>query len=144
MATGALYEYDRLGRLTNVQWDDGSEFVFQYDELGNRTSTMEVASCCDEPSAAKFTIITKGSSFTANDGAGSYYRITASAVVTMPPSPADGSVYKFKVVSGTSTFAFDGSDTFNHANGDSDQELVLTSRSGVLELIAVANGWDET
>lgn len=144
MATGAVYQYDALGRLTNVQWDDGSEFAYQYDELGNRTATLEVASCCDEPSGAKFTIITKGSSFTASDGAGSYYRITSTAVVTLPPSPADGSVYKFKVLSGTSTFAFDGSETFNHANGVSDQNLVLTSTSGVLELIAVVDGWDET
>lgn len=92
----------------------------------------------------KFTVIAKSGNFSATDGAGSYYRVSATATVTLPASPADGSVYKFKVTGGTSTFAFNGAETINHANGVSDQSLSLTSSSGVLELTAVSGGWDET
>ena len=96
--------------------------------------------CC----GTQFTIYPQSGNFTAGDGAGAYYRISANATATLPASPGDGSVRKFKVTSGTTTFAFNGTDTINHANGVSDQNLVLTSNSGVLELIAVPGGWDET
>jgi hypothetical protein len=92
----------------------------------------------------KFTLYSKSASFTASDGPGSFYRVSATATITLPASPGDGSIYKFKVTGGTSTFAFNGSDTINHAIGTSDQSLSLTGANGVLELIAVPGGWDET
>jgi YD repeat-containing protein len=31
------YEYDALGRVTKVTYDDGSYVVYQYDAAGNRS-----------------------------------------------------------------------------------------------------------
>ncbi len=46
----------------------------------------------------------------------------------------------------TLTFNTDGSEVINLADGTSvgDGGLVLTSVDGVLELLAVTGGWDET
>lgn len=99
------------------------------------------------PSGGAFTISSKTAGFTASDGANYYYRISTNSVtVTLPASPADGSVRKFKVVTAgkTATFVFNGAETINHADGTSDQVLTLDSTSGVLELTAVSGGWDET
>jgi hypothetical protein len=98
-------------------------------------------------SSGGFTLATKTTNFTANDGGNYYYRMTTNNMtVTLPASPADGSVRKFKMVTAgkTATFAFNGAETINHADGISNQILTLTSDSGVLELIAVSGGWDET
>lgn len=98
-------------------------------------------------SSTSFTISTKTTNFTASDGANYYYRMTTNdQTVTLPASPADGSVRKFKMVTAakTATFAFNGAETINHANGTSDQSLTLTSTGGTIELIAVTGGWDET
>ncbi len=140
MATSILYSYDSLGRLINATFNDGSVANFEYDKLGNRTVTFEGPCSC----APKFILVNKSGNFTADGGTGTYYRVSATATITLPPSPADGSVLKFKVTGGTSTFAFYSTETFNHANGVSDQQLVMTSGTGVLELIAVTGGWDET
>lgn len=94
-----------------------------------------------------FTISTKTSGYTASDGGNYYYRMTTNdQTVTLPASPADGSVRKFKMVTAgkTATFALNGAETINHADGSSDQVLTLTSDDGVLELTAVSGGWDET
>ena len=37
-------EYDQLNRLTNIQYADGSSITYDYDEVGNRTSTTIVLS----------------------------------------------------------------------------------------------------
>ncbi len=140
MATSILYNYDSLGRLVSATFNDGSVASYQYDKLGNRTVTFAGTGC----GACKFTIVNESGDFTADGGSGTYYRVSATATITLPPSPADGSVYKFKMTGGVGTFAFYGSETFNHANGVSDQQLVLNSRSGVVEMIAVTGGWDET
>ena len=102
------------------------------------------------PSAAgvgNFVIATKTANFTASDGASYYYRVTTNSVTcTLPATPADGSVRKFKTVTSgkTTTFALDGSDTINHEDGTSDQSLTLAYGAGVIELIAVSGGWDIT
>lgn len=94
--------------------------------------------------ASGFTVSAKSGSFSASDGPSYYYRNSATGTITMPASPADGSVRKFKQTGGVGTFAFDGAETINHANGISDQILSLDPASGVLELVAVTGGWDET
>lgn len=98
-------------------------------------------------SGGSFTIATKTTSFTASDGASYYYRMTTNdQTVTLPASPADGSIRKFKMVTAgkLATFAFNGAETINHADGTSDQALTLDSTDGVIELTAVSGGWDET
>lgn len=93
---------------------------------------------------AAFNLFAKSGTFNVSDGPGAYYRSTGSSIAMLPASPADGSVRKFKAVSGTLTFVFDESETLNHADGTSDQSMVLTPGLGVLELTAVVGGWDET
>ena len=39
-ATSATYEYDALGRLTAVIYDDGFRIIYTYDAAGNRTSQI--------------------------------------------------------------------------------------------------------
>ena len=98
------------------------------------------------PSAASnsFTLSAKSGNFTASDGANYYYRISATATITLPASPADGSVRKFVQTSGTGTFAFNGAETVLHADGTSDQSLTIAPGNGTIELIARSGGWDET
>lgn len=38
-AGGVTYEYDNLGRLTGVIYDDGSQITYTYDANGNRLSS---------------------------------------------------------------------------------------------------------
>jgi YD repeat-containing protein len=37
IADAMSYEYDELGRITKVIYDDGSVVVYAYDAAGNRT-----------------------------------------------------------------------------------------------------------
>ena len=93
------------------------------------------------------TVSTKTASFDASDGGSYYYRLTTnSATCTLPASPANGSIRKFKVITAgkTLTFALNGAETINHENGVSDQVLTLTYAQGVIELVAVTGGWDIT
>lgn len=39
-ASAETYEYDALGRLTKVTFDDGSTITYVYDENGNRISIV--------------------------------------------------------------------------------------------------------
>ncbi len=43
MATGTVYSYDSLGRLTSATFNDGAKASYNYDNEGNRTSVVEVA-----------------------------------------------------------------------------------------------------
>jgi YD repeat-containing protein len=36
-ALSKSYEYDALGRMTKVTYDDGSYIIYTYDAAGNRT-----------------------------------------------------------------------------------------------------------
>jgi YD repeat-containing protein len=39
-AHAETYEYDALGRLTKVTFDDGSTITYTYDENGNRVTVV--------------------------------------------------------------------------------------------------------
>lgn len=94
-----------------------------------------------------FTSVAKTSSFTASDGSHYLYLMsTNDMTVTLPASPADGSVRKFKMLTATktATFAFNGAETIYHATGENDQLLTLTYDQGVIELVAITAGWLET
>lgn len=41
-ALAVTYEYDDLGRLKKVIYDDGSHVTYQYDAAGNRTAVTTV------------------------------------------------------------------------------------------------------
>ena len=40
LAGSVLYEYDALGRLERIVYDDGTVIEFTYDAAGNRTSRV--------------------------------------------------------------------------------------------------------
>lgn len=49
MSKQAIYNYDLLGRLQEVQFSTGGRITYFYDTMGNRTSVVEVAAgCCLE------------------------------------------------------------------------------------------------
>ena len=64
---------------------------------------------------------------------------------SLPPTPADGTVFKFIVVSGTGllTLTANGSDTILNA-GIQNTNLTLNAYGGSIELIAVSGGWQTT
>lgn len=96
-------------------------------------------------SGAKYTVITKSAGFTANDATGTIYVITASSAiaVTLPASPADGTVYKFAIASGTAgvTFTANGAETIINGGSVATTMTLASQRSGVVELVAVSGGW---
>lgn len=94
---------------------------------------------------SSFTVYAKSGSYSASDGGNSFYRNSSTGTITLPASPADGSVRKFKQTSGTGTFALNGAETINRANGTTETNGTMTQTSidGVLELIAVTGGYDE-
>lgn len=142
----ATYVYDQCGRLLSVQYnDDNSMVIYTYDSLGNRLMTYEIAGGGGDCCPPKFTLSPQNTNFTAEEP-GYYYLITGTVTVTMAPCQdiGEGNMMKFKVLSGQATFAFNGSETFNHANGTSDQTLVLSPNSGVLEIVVNETGFDET
>ncbi|MBY0552809.1 MAG: hypothetical protein K2W95_36335 [Candidatus Obscuribacterales bacterium] len=138
------YRYDQLGRLVGIDYENCASTNIQYDELGNRTSVVDLPSCHQ-----KFSIVSKNTNFVADGHSGTYYRISGGSVtVTLPESTGDGTVLKFKVMSGTAELVCSGEgDVINHANGLASPSVTLRSRSGVLELISTPSpsaGWDET
>lgn len=96
-------------------------------------------------SGSKYVISTKNAGFTANDATGTIYVITAGSAiaVTLPASPADGTVYKFAIASGTAgvTFTADGAETIINGGSVATTMTLASQRSGVVELVAVSGGW---
>lgn len=97
--------------------------------------------------AGSFTISAQNSSFTASGASNTYYRITAASAITvsMPASPADGRVLKFKRVSGTAliTFTPNGSEFIDSGDGIQTASAPMTyDNYGVIEMIAVTGGWE--
>jgi YD repeat-containing protein len=37
------YEYDNLHRLTRVTYEEGTQIIYEYDAVGNRTSRLVVS-----------------------------------------------------------------------------------------------------
>lgn len=95
-------------------------------------------------SPSKWTLSSKSANFTANDSTGTLYLITASGAigVTLPASPADGTVYKFRRISGTGlvTFTANGAETIKNC-GLSNLTTLTLDNEGVVELTAVSGGW---
>ena len=93
---------------------------------------------------SKWTLSSKSANFTASDSTGTLYLITASGAigVTLPASPADGSVYQFKRVSGTGliTFTANGAETIDNC-GITKLTTLTLDNEGVVQLTAVSGGW---
>lgn len=131
----------------SVYYGDGTKLIALAPGTDNQVLTMNGTTAIDWSTISTgggFTISAKAGSYSATDGANYYYINSATGTITLPASPADGSVRKFVQTSGTGTFAFNGAETVRHANGTSDQSLTQSSTSGVIELIAVTGGWHET
>ncbi len=141
MTNSSQIQYDQNGRITSVEYTDGSVVSFAYDSAGNRLAKNNMVG----GSMPKFTVSMQTTNFTANTN-GTYYIISGTVTVTMASAAilGTGNMMKFKVLSGQATFAFSGTDQFGHANGISDQTLVLFPTSGVLEIVVVAGGFNET
>jgi hypothetical protein len=126
---------------------DGTKFV----EIGPGSSGQVPVSngttiAMGTPSSgSKCIISTKSAGFTANDATGTIYVITASSAiaVTLPASPADGTVYKFAIASGTAgvTFTANGAETIVNGGSVATTMTLASQRSGVVELVAVSGGW---
>ncbi len=141
MTNSSQIQYDQNGRITSVQYLDGTVVSFAYDSAGNRLALDSIVG----GGMPKFTVSTQTANFTANTN-GTYYLISGTVTVTMASAASlgAGNMMKFKVLSGQATFAFSGTDQFGHANGVSDQILVLYPTSGVLEIVVVSGGFNET
>jgi len=46
MSDSVIYEYDEVGRLKKLTFDDTTEVVIEYDDMGNR---VEVETTIPEP-----------------------------------------------------------------------------------------------
>lgn len=121
--------------------------VFSKLAIGTAGQKMKCSSTPLPSWGADKQVITKSAGFTASDGNGSFYVITASSAiaVTLPVSPADGTVLEFVVVSGTSrvTFTANGAQTIRSGA----QPLTTTctmdggAAAGVVRLTAITGGW---
>lgn len=123
----------------------------QYNWLmveSDATSNWEILSKTPSSSGGiSYTLSSKSAGFTANGTTGTFYQITCSSAVaiTLPASPADATIYKFIVVSGTAlaTFTANGAETI--LNGyQSSATMTLAYLAGAVELIAVSGGWQVT
>jgi hypothetical protein len=88
MSKQAIYNYDVLGRLEEVQFSTGGRITYSYDTMGNRTSVVEVAAgCCLEWKGAWSSttayVIGDAVSF-----GGSSYIATAPSTDQQPPNAA--------------------------------------------------------
>lgn len=92
----------------------------------------------------KWTLSSQSTNFTANGATGTLYLITASGAigVTLPASPADGTVYQFRRVSGTGliTITANGVETINNC-GITNLTTLTLDNEGVVQLTAVSGGW---
>jgi hypothetical protein len=92
----------------------------------------------------KYSLSAQSTAFTANATSGTFYVITASSAVpvTLPPTPADGTTYKFVVISGSAlaTLTANGSDTITNG-AQSGSTLTLGVNQGVVVLTAISGGW---
>ncbi|HIN63814.1 MAG TPA: hypothetical protein EYM95_04180 [Candidatus Obscuribacterales bacterium] len=87
MSKQAIYSYDVLGRLSEVQFSTGGKITYNYDEMGNRTSVVEVAAaeCCFEWKGA-WSSTTNYEIGDAVSFGGSSYIATAQSTDEQPPN----------------------------------------------------------
>lgn len=112
------------------------------------TSNGTIWTSAAPATSLKYTLSTQNANFTASGASGTYYLVTTSGgavTATLPASPADGTVLKFKCLDAANnlTLQRSSSDVIDNA-GDQDTTLVITSTSGVVEVIAVSGRWDVT
>jgi hypothetical protein len=92
----------------------------------------------------QWSLQSESSAFSANAASGTFYQITASSAlaVTLPSTPANGTVYKFIVISGTGivTCTSTSPDTILYGP-QSLTSITIQEWSGVMELTAVSGGW---
>ncbi len=119
-----------------------------YSKLGIGATNKVLKVAAGIPSwgdGTKYAVTTKSAGFTANDASGTMYLITASSAiaVTLPASPADGTVYKFAIASGTAgvTFTANGAETIINGGSVATTMTLASQQSGVVELVAVTGGW---
>ncbi|MDE1971391.1 MAG: hypothetical protein KGI50_07500 [Patescibacteria group bacterium] len=102
-----------------------------------------VTAASNGASGGTFAVVAESTNFSVS-GNQNYYRVSATANATLPAATGTGNTYRLKVTGGTTTFVFNGSDKFNHANGTQDAVLTLNQYQGVIEFQDVASGqWDE-
>lgn len=53
LVNAATYSYDALGRVTAIQYENGTQVTYQYDAMGNRTE-VAVVQGDDEPEEQVF------------------------------------------------------------------------------------------
>lgn len=137
MSFSCTFQYDNLGRLINVQWDNCAQIEYELDPLGNRTSVVQSAPC-----ALKYNVFTKNSDFTASDEQALYVLTAGGNVnVTLPVSGDNGAFMKIKAMSGTGTINCSGSDQIFRADGTQTTSWVMSPSNGVAELVAGTAGW---
>jgi YD repeat-containing protein len=103
------YEYDDFGRLTRVEYSDGSYIEYTYDDQGNRTSYMSVG-----PGGPATGRVEYG---------GQYYETLAAAMAVVMP----GGVIRTQAVSFSEDIVSDREVEFAIAGGFDE---TFTSRTG--------------
>lgn len=91
-------------------------------------------------------VVTKSANFTASDGDGTFYVITASSsiAVTLPAASA-GQILEFTIVSGTGTVTFTGNGAETIQSGGQPVTTTCTmnggAAAGVVRLTGISGGW---
>lgn len=126
---------------------DGSKVVQTTGTAGQswRVNAGGTAVEAYTPPTGKLTLSSKSADFTANGASGTFYQMTAASAiaVTLPASPADGTIYYFKIVSGTGlvTFTANGVETIDLHVSSGTTATMRYSTNGVMGLCAVTGGW---
>jgi len=91
-------------------------------------------------------VVTKSANFTASDGDGTFYVITASSAIAVTlPAASAGQILEFAVVSGTGTVTFtgNGAETIQSGGQPVTTTCVMNggAAAGVVRLTGISGGW---